>query len=118
MNGIGSSELPFPFAGSVWFLFVFQVRRTFADLPFLTNERSVSIMDGVDEGIFSWFTINFLSNRLGGSVDDMAAALDLGGGSTQVTFATLNDSQIWETSAQYLHPINVFHKNLSVYTHR
>jgi len=28
--------------------------------PFLTNENSVSIMDGSDEGLFSWFTVNFL----------------------------------------------------------
>lgn len=27
---------------------------------FLTNEHSVGIMDGRDEGIFSWFTVNYL----------------------------------------------------------
>lgn len=27
---------------------------------FYTNEKSVSIMDGDDEGMFSWFTVNFL----------------------------------------------------------
>lgn len=28
--------------------------------PFLTGQQSVEIMDGTDEGIFSWFTVNFL----------------------------------------------------------
>lgn len=36
------------------------VRELFKSTPFLTNDHSVSIMDGVDEGIFSWFTVNFL----------------------------------------------------------
>lgn len=27
---------------------------------FHATEDSVGIMDGVDEGIFSWFTVNFL----------------------------------------------------------
>lgn len=30
---------------------------------FLTNLDSVGIMDGVDEGIFSWFTVNFLLGK-------------------------------------------------------
>lgn len=32
----------------------------FDKTPFLTNNNSVAIMDGTDEGIFSWFTVNFL----------------------------------------------------------
>ena len=36
------------------------VREFFKETPFLTNEESVEIMDGTDEGIFSWFTVNFL----------------------------------------------------------
>lgn len=36
------------------------VRALFQRTPFLTNEESVEIMDGTDEGIFSWFTVNFL----------------------------------------------------------
>lgn len=36
------------------------VRDLFKKAPFLTNEDSVEIMDGTDEGIFSWFTVNFL----------------------------------------------------------
>lgn len=31
--------------------------------PFLTHEDSVEIMDGTDEGIFSWFTVNYLLGK-------------------------------------------------------
>jgi ectonucleoside triphosphate diphosphohydrolase 5/6 len=62
-------------------------------------------MDGIDEGLFSWFTINFLlgiahllhitfskfnlnifADRLN-DPHNTFATLDLGGGSTQITFA-------------------------------
>lgn len=36
----------------------------FKKSPFKTNNNSVTIMDGVDEGIYSWFTVNFLLERL------------------------------------------------------
>ncbi|XP_026274536.1 ectonucleoside triphosphate diphosphohydrolase 5 isoform X1 [Frankliniella occidentalis] len=94
-----------------------EVRSVLSDLPFFTNENSVSIMEGVDEGIFSWFTINFLSNSLGGSVKDTAAAIDMGGGSTQITFAAEASSPLWQTSKNFLHPVTAFHQNLTVYTH-
>lgn len=36
------------------------MRQLFRATPFLTDDDSVAIMDGTDEGIFSWFTVNFL----------------------------------------------------------
>lgn len=39
------------------------VRELFKRTPFLTTEESVEIMDGTDEGIFSWFTVNFLLGK-------------------------------------------------------
>lgn len=36
------------------------VNDLFNRTPFLTDHKSVAIMDGTDEGIFSWFTVNFL----------------------------------------------------------
>ncbi|GJQ77327.1 hypothetical protein Trydic_g20745 [Trypoxylus dichotomus] len=36
------------------------VKDLFDRTPFLTDNESVAIMDGTDEGIFSWFTVNFL----------------------------------------------------------
>lgn len=36
------------------------LQELFKKTPFLTDENSIEIMDGTDEGIFSWFTVNFL----------------------------------------------------------
>ncbi|CAH1105013.1 unnamed protein product [Psylliodes chrysocephalus] len=65
------------------------VKEVFRKASFLTRDNSVEIMDGTDEGVFSWFTVNFLLDRLNGDPASTVAALDLGGGSTQVTFAAM-----------------------------
>lgn len=60
-----------------------EVRKVLAESGFrVPDENAVEVMDGTDEGIFSWFTVNFLLGTLGGP--NTVAALDLGGGSTQV----------------------------------
>ena len=49
--------------------------------------KGVVIMDGSDEGVYAWITVNYLLGRIGGSDKlDTAAILDLGGGSTQIVF--------------------------------
>lgn len=68
------------------------VRNLFKKTPFLTNDKSIEIMDGTDEGIFSWFTVNFLLNKINLNPAQTVAALDLGGGSTQVTFSAVTPS--------------------------
>ena len=35
----------------------------FEESGFMVSPNSVSIMDGIDEGLFSWFTINFLLGK-------------------------------------------------------
>jgi ectonucleoside triphosphate diphosphohydrolase 5/6 len=72
------------------------VKDVFAAIPFLTKQNSVEIMDGTDEGVFSWFTVNFLLDRLNGDPGRTVAALDLGGGSTQVTFAAMTPASLQE----------------------
>lgn len=67
------------------------VRETLQNSGFLSVKNAVEIMDGTDEGIFSWFTVNFLLGRLSGH--NTVAALDLGGGSTQVTFVPKDPAQ-------------------------
>lgn len=39
------------------------VRDVFAESGFAVKDDAVEIMDGVDEGIFSWFTVNFLLGK-------------------------------------------------------
>ncbi|XP_067011798.2 ectonucleoside triphosphate diphosphohydrolase 5 isoform X2 [Anabrus simplex] len=94
-----------------------EVKNLFDASPFLTNENSVSIMDGADEGLFSWFTVNFLKDRLGGNVEETVAALDLGGGSTQITFAPTDAITLKQTKPEFLHHISAFHQNITIYTH-
>lgn len=53
------------------------IRELFSKSGFSTTGNFVEIMDGTDEGIFSWVTVNYLSNSL--SHKNTAAALDLGG---------------------------------------
>lgn len=81
-------------------------RDLFAHSGFLVNENSVEIMDGTDEGIFSWFTINFLLGKLTGR--NTVAALDLGGGSNQVTFAPRDVSQT-PLYKDFMHKVPTFY---------
>lgn len=51
------------------------------------STRGVEIMDGREEGVFAWITVNYLLNLIGSpSGARTAAVLDLGGGSTQIVF--------------------------------
>lgn len=56
------------------------------------NQRGVEIMDGREEGVYAWITVNYLLNLIGseeppgGKPPRTAAVLDLGGGSTQIVF--------------------------------
>ena len=72
--------------------------------------RGVEIMEGKDEGVFAWITVNYLLNRIGSdgksSAEDKAgtkvktaAVMDLGGASTQIVFQPL-----YESSSHGMHP--------------
>lgn len=56
--------------------------------PIIGGEEGVAIMDGRDEGVFAWITVNFLLGNFDPSTlhRSTAAVLDLGGGSTQIVF--------------------------------
>lgn len=88
-------------------------RDLFKKSGFLVNDASVEIMDGTDEGIFSWFTINFLLGKLNGR--NTVAALDLGGGSTQVTFAPKDVSQT-PLYKDFMHKVPTFNSYVDVFT--
>uniref|UniRef100_A0A7E4VR02 Nucleoside-diphosphatase mig-23 n=1 Tax=Panagrellus redivivus TaxID=6233 RepID=A0A7E4VR02_PANRE len=84
----------------------------------LVGDEAVGILSGKDEGIFGWFTLNFLTGRLsftskpGDASDLTAAALDLGGGSTQLTF-----NQRADTSEDRTHVVSIFGREFELYTH-
>ncbi|XP_046822877.1 ectonucleoside triphosphate diphosphohydrolase 5 isoform X1 [Vespa velutina] len=90
--------------------------KLFESSGFRISKNSISVMDGASEGIFSWFTVNFLLDKLNSHTsENTVAALDLGGGSTQVTFSP-NKMQAKELK-QHVYAINAFSHNMSVYTH-
>ncbi|XP_015433577.1 PREDICTED: ectonucleoside triphosphate diphosphohydrolase 5 isoform X2 [Dufourea novaeangliae] len=93
-----------------------ECRTLFEDSGFQVSKNSISIMEGTDEGIFSWFTVNFLLERFSiHNPGNTVAALDLGGGSTQVTFSPtiLQEKKL----DGHVYSVNIFNHNMSVYTH-
>ncbi|KAI5475639.1 guanosine-diphosphatase [Pseudohyphozyma bogoriensis] len=59
------------------------------EFPFSLVEDGVVVMDGKDEGVYAWITINFLLGLIGPENADpssSAAIMDLGGASTQIVF--------------------------------
>ncbi|KAJ3214748.1 Guanosine-diphosphatase [Dinochytrium kinnereticum] len=57
----------------------------------ISGDDGVGVMDGRDEGVYAWITVNYLLKRIT-SKDrkPTAAIMDLGGGSTQIVFEPLN----------------------------
>lgn len=91
------------------------VRTVLENSGFKTNKDVVAIMDGIDEGIFSWFTLNFLTQHLSGAAPNTFAALDLGGGSTQVTY-TLQDENDIALNKDLIYTLTVLKQKMSLFT--
>lgn len=70
-------------------------------------------------GCFITIVTNF-ADRFGDGPEETVAALDLGGGSTQITFALSEEGEaaIRAHDPESVHEIKAFHHQLSVYTHR
>ncbi|KAG5453078.1 Ectonucleoside triphosphate diphosphohydrolase 6, variant 2 [Clonorchis sinensis] len=77
------------------------VRQKLSGSCLVKTPNSVSILDGHQEGLYLWISLNFMANRLpspigpGITVSETAldrtfGTLDLGGGSTQITFAPVS----------------------------
>ncbi|KAJ1962083.1 Guanosine-diphosphatase, partial [Dimargaris xerosporica] len=53
----------------------------------IVQKDGVVVMDGKDEGVYAWITVNYLLNLVGTTAKvPTAAVFDLGGGSTQIVF--------------------------------
>ncbi|XP_031841057.1 ectonucleoside triphosphate diphosphohydrolase NTPase isoform X2 [Nomia melanderi] len=93
-----------------------ECKKLFENSGFHVSKNSISIMEGTDEGIFSWFTVNFLLDRFSThNPGNTVAALDLGGGSTQVTYSP--DATQEKKLDGHIYSVNIFNHNMSVYTH-
>ncbi|CAI5655092.1 unnamed protein product [Oreochromis niloticus] len=94
-----------------------RVRALFLDSPFLSTDDSVSIMDGTDEGISAWITVNFLTGGLHSAHSPTVGMLDLGGGSTQITFSPQDEKTIQTSPVDYIRSFQMFNHPHVVYTH-
>ncbi|XP_055018376.1 ectonucleoside triphosphate diphosphohydrolase 6 isoform X4 [Boleophthalmus pectinirostris] len=101
-----------------------QVRQVFRESSFLSSDQSVSVLDGADEGVSAWLTVNFLLGAVGGAPAPASASasvgtLDLGGGSTQVTFSPSSKfvESLSSSDAQNLQNLNLFNSSYKLYTH-
>ncbi|KAK2878885.1 hypothetical protein Q8A67_019676 [Cirrhinus molitorella] len=94
-----------------------KVREVFSDSLFLYRPDSVSIMDGTDEGMSAWITINFLLGGLHGTETPTVGMLDLGGGSTQITFALQEEKTIQTLPIDYVTSFQMFNISHTIYSH-
>nr|CAB3242707.1 ectonucleoside triphosphate diphosphohydrolase 5 [Phallusia mammillata] len=96
-----------------------EVKKLFHQYQFVLDESPVSVMDGTDEGIYGWISVNFLLKRLGGSDANQftVGCIDLGGGSMQITFAPHEIDTISNSKQSFLSDVSVFNSKIKLYTH-
>lgn len=63
------------------------------------------------------FALCIYADRIGGAVSKTVAAMDLGGGSTQITVASSPETQSLYPKED-IQNISLFHKQVPLYTHR
>uniref|UniRef100_A0A8D2ZR27 nucleoside diphosphate phosphatase n=1 Tax=Scophthalmus maximus TaxID=52904 RepID=A0A8D2ZR27_SCOMX len=90
-----------------------EVREVFDESPFFVPNNSVSIMNGANEGVLAWVTVNFLTGKTLRTV----GILDLGGGSTQITFLPKSRKTIQSAPTSYIAKFNLFNSTYQLYTH-
>ncbi|XP_060119738.1 ectonucleoside triphosphate diphosphohydrolase 6-like [Heteronotia binoei] len=94
-----------------------KVKQIFHESPFLVKDDCVSIMEGKDEGISAWITLNFLTGSLNDPTKRSVGMLDLGGGSTQITFQPSSETTLEETSASDIISFQIFNQMYKLYSH-
>ncbi|KAM3870733.1 ectonucleoside triphosphate diphosphohydrolase 5 [Diretmus argenteus] len=94
-----------------------EVREVFDESPFFVPNNSVSIMNGTNEGILAWVTVNFLTGHLYSNTKKTVGILDLGGGSTQITFLPKSKKTIHSAPPSYIAQFNMFNHTYQLYTH-
>lgn len=94
-----------------------EVRSVLMASGFKPEEPLIEIMNPMEEGLMAWFTVNFLLDELEQSVTESHVTFDLGGGSTQITFAPQNSVHGIDGRKHFLHNVTVFHEQTVVYSH-
>ncbi len=68
-------------------LILASVRQFLSQSGFLFKDSNARVISGEEEGAFGWVAVNYLKNTLTGEPGQTFGALDMGGASTQITFA-------------------------------
>lgn len=92
-----------------------EVQDVFEDSPFYVPADSVSIMDGTSEGVLAWVSVNFLTGQLYPNTRKSVGILDLGGGSTQITFLPKKTTKRFPVD--YTARFSMFNTTYKLYTH-
>ncbi|XP_059842367.1 ectonucleoside triphosphate diphosphohydrolase 6 isoform X1 [Hypanus sabinus] len=93
-----------------------KVKEVFQSSPFQVLNDCVSVMDGTDEGISAWITVNFLTDSLQDSKQDAVGMLDLGGGSTQITFLPHSEMTLQTSPVECITSIQMFNSTFILYS--
>lgn len=95
-----------------------EVRRLFQESPYHFSDLSnVGIMDGPDEGLFAWITVNFLLEGLKSDSSKLFGTLDLGGGSTQITLCPVDQRTLQEAPVGFRRHLKIAKRQFTPYTH-
>ncbi|XP_030628843.1 ectonucleoside triphosphate diphosphohydrolase 5 [Chanos chanos] len=94
-----------------------EVQDVFDESPFFIPDDSVTIMNGTSEGILAWVTVNFLTGHLYPNTKKTVGILDLGGGSTQISFLPKSKKTISVSPPDYIAKFDMFNTTYELYTH-
>ncbi|XP_028580840.2 ectonucleoside triphosphate diphosphohydrolase 6 isoform X1 [Podarcis muralis] len=94
-----------------------KVKDIFQESPFLVRSDCVSVMDGTDEGISAWITVNFLTDSLNTPRKRCVGMLDLGGGSIQITFRPSTKTALESSPAGRITSFQMFNTTYQLYSH-
>ncbi|KAM5304863.1 LOW QUALITY PROTEIN: ectonucleoside triphosphate diphosphohydrolase 6 [Glossophaga mutica] len=93
-----------------------KVKEVFKASPFLVGDDCVSIMNGTDEGISAWITIYFLTHSLKSPGSSSVDMLDLGRGSTQITFLPRVEGTLQTSPPGCLTSPQIFNRTYKLYS--
>lgn len=94
-----------------------KVKEVFKASPFLVGDDCVSIMNGTDEGVSAWITVNFLTGNLESPGRSSVGMLDLGGGSTQITFLPRREDTLQTAPPGHLTWLQMFNRTYKLYSY-
>ncbi|NWH81428.1 ENTP6 diphosphohydrolase, partial [Piaya cayana] len=98
-----------------------KVKEIFQASPFFVRDNCVSIMNGTDEASFSqhppWLLLSYISGSLDDPQKRSVGMLDLGGGSTQITFLPRTETTLQTSPAGHTTSFQMFNNTYKLYSY-